>query len=56
VPENKPGEHHAGIAGLTQGPLKLTPEHLEKTKRQPPALVPPPDAEMHPTEAIPEKQ
>lgn len=51
VPEHKPGEHNAGFASLSHGPLKLTPEHLKKTKRQLPALVPPPDAEMHPTEA-----
>jgi hypothetical protein len=28
---------------------------LKKTKRQLPAGVPPPDAEMHPTQAIPER-
>jgi hypothetical protein len=55
MPEHKPGEHNAGIASLTHGPLKLTYEHLKKTKRQLPAGVPPPDAEMHPTQAIPER-
>jgi hypothetical protein len=55
MPEQKPGEQDAGVASATQGPHKLTREHMRNTDGQLPAHVAPPDAELHPTTQAPEK-
>jgi hypothetical protein len=49
--KQEPGERDQGIASPTRGPQELTPEHIRKTDGQVlPARVPPPDAEMYPTD------
>jgi hypothetical protein len=49
--KQEPGKPDQGIASPTRGPQELTPEHMRKTDGQILlARVPPPDAEMYPTD------